>query len=296
MSLVQLLAESPALYLVVVGILSLLIGSFLNVVILRLPVMMERDWRAQAAALDGREEPPAERFNLIVPRSRCRSCGALVKAWQNIPVVSYLLLRGRCAGCGAAIGIRYPAVEAFTALASVVVAWRFGVTPEAAAALVLTWALIALSVIDIDHQLLPDALTLPLVWLGLVLSLGHGAVGVDGPLFIAPGEAIIGAVAGYLSLWSVYHLFRLLTGKEGMGYGDFKLLAALGAWLGWKMLPLIILLSAVVGAAVGITMIVATRRGREVPIPFGPYLAAAGWIALLYGETIVERYLSLMRV
>jgi len=292
MSLVELLSSMPALWLTVVGLLSLLIGSFLNVVILRLPVMMEREWRAQAAALEGREEEPGEPFNLVVPRSRCPKCGAAVRAWQNIPLLSYVLLRGRCAGCSAPIGLRYPAVEAFTALASMLVAWRFGVTPEAVAALVLTWTLIALSVIDIDHQLLPDSLTLPLLWLGLLLSLWHETAGGT-VLFQTPREAIIGAAAGYLALWSVYHLFRLVTGKEGMGYGDFKLLAVLGAWLGWQMLPLIILLSAAVGAVVGIALMIVTRRGRDVPIPFGPYLAAAGWIALLYGREIIDAYLGM---
>jgi len=292
MSLVEFLSSMPAVWLTVVGLLSLLIGSFLNVVILRLPVMMEREWRAQAAAVEGREEEATEPFNLVVPRSRCPQCGAAVRAWQNIPILSYVLLRGRCAQCATPIGLRYPIVEGFTALTSVLVAWRFGVTPEAVAALVFTWTLIALAVIDIDHQLLPDSMTLPLLWLGLLLSLWHDTAGGT-VLFQTPREAIIGAAAGYLSLWSVYHLFRLATGKEGMGYGDFKLLAALGAWLGWQMLPLIILLSAAVGAVVGIALMVFTRRGRDVPIPFGPYLAAAGWIALLYGREIIDAYLGM---
>ena len=292
MSLVELLSSMPAVWLTVVGLLSLLIGSFLNVVILRLPVMMEREWRAQAAAVEGREEEATEPFNLVVPRSRCPKCGAAVRAWQNIPILSYVLLRGRCAQCATPIGLRYPIVEGFTALTSVLVAWRFGVTPEAVAALVFTWTLIALAVIDIDHQLLPDSMTLPLLWLGLLLSLWHDTAGGT-VLFQTPREAIIGAAAGYLSLWSVYHLFRLATGKEGMGYGDFKLLAALGAWLGWQMLPLIILLSAAVGAVVGIALMVFTRRGRDVPIPFGPYLAAAGWIALMYGREIIDAYLGM---
>ena len=292
MSLVEFLSSMPAVWLTVVGLLSLLIGSFLNVVILRLPVMMEREWRAQAAAVEGREEEATEPFNLVVPRSRCPKCGAAVRAWQNIPILSYVLLRGRCAQCATPIGLRYPIVEGFTALTSVLVAWRFGVTPEAVAALVFTWTLIALAVIDIDHQLLPDSMTLPLLWLGLLLSLWHDTA-VGTVLFQTPREAIIGAAAGYLSLWSVYHLFRLATGKEGMGYGDFKLLAALGAWLGWQMLPLIILLSAAVGAVVGIALMVFTRRGRDVPIPFGPYLAAAGWIALMYGREIIDAYLGM---
>ncbi|MEJ2602345.1 MAG: A24 family peptidase [Gammaproteobacteria bacterium] len=292
MSLLELLADNPPLWLATAGLLGLVIGSFLNVVILRLPVMMERDWRAQAAAAEGREAEPEEPFNLLVPRSRCPNCGTAIRSWQNVPVLSYVLLRGRCAECATPIGVRYPVVEALTGLLSVLVAWRFGATPEALAALVFTWTLIALSVIDLDHQLLPDALTLPLLWLGLLLSLWHGTV-TGSALFVTPRDAIIGGAAGYLSLWSVYHLFRLATGKEGMGYGDFKLLAALGAWLGWQMLPLIILLSAAVGAVVGIALIVLTRRGRDVPIPFGPYLAAAGWIALMYGRQIMDSYLGI---
>jgi leader peptidase (prepilin peptidase)/N-methyltransferase len=286
-------AASPLLFVAAVFLLSLLIGSFLNVVIHRLPIMMERDWRAQCAELAN--EPAAElpegRFDLIAPRSRCPSCGAPIAAAQNIPVLSYLLLRGRCANCKARISPRYPAVELLTAVLAALAAWRFGFGWEAAAAMLLTFCLVAISAIDIDHQIIPDSISLPLLWIGLFLSLWHPVAGAE-VLFIDPKNAIVGALAGYLSLWSVYHLFRLLTGKEGMGYGDFKLLGALGAWLGWKMLPLIILLSALVGAVVGLALIAFRRHDRNVPIPFGPYLAAAGWVALVWGGQIVDWYLG----
>ncbi|MEX0976794.1 MAG: A24 family peptidase [Woeseia sp.] len=291
----ELLTGSPLLFVGLVFIVSLLIGSFLNVVIYRLPIMMEREWRAQCAAMA--EAPAAElpggRFDLVVPRSRCPSCGTPIAAWQNVPVISYLLLRGRCASCKATISRRYPAVELFTALLAAIAAWHFGFGWEALAAVLLTFCLISVSVIDIDHQIIPDSISLPLLWIGLSLSLFNPLPGAD-TLFIEPRASIVGALAGYLSLWSVYHLFRMLTGKEGMGYGDFKLLAALGAWLGWQMLPLIILLSAIVGATVGIAMIVIRRHDRNVPIPFGPYLAAAGWIAMLYGRDITDWYFGLM--
>jgi leader peptidase (prepilin peptidase)/N-methyltransferase len=293
----EVFTEAPLLFVGIVFLISLLIGSFLNVVIYRLPIMMEREWRSQcaelvkAAATDVRTDTDDGRFDLIAPRSRCPSCGAAITAIQNIPVVSYLLLGRRCANCKTSISARYPIVELTTAILAAIAAWRFGFGVEAAAAVLLTFALIAISVIDIDHQIIPDSISLPLVWIGLFLSLFHPVAGAD-VLFIDPGTAIAGALAGYLSLWSVYHLFRLLTGKEGMGFGDFKLLAALGAWLGWQMLPLIILLSAVVGASVGIAMIVIRRHDRNVPIPFGPYLAAAGWMAMLYGRQIVDWYLG----
>ena len=289
----QLLAQSPALFAALVFLFALLIGSFLNVVIHRLPIMMEREWRAQCAELATAPAPelPEGRFDLLFPRSRCPSCGALITALQNVPIVSYLVLRGRCAGCGVPISPRYPVVEGATALLAALVAWRFGFGAEAAAALLLTFALIAISVIDVDHQIIPDAISQPLIWIGLTLSLFHPLAGAE-VLFVAPQTAIVGALAGYLSLWSVYHGFRLLTGKEGMGYGDFKLLAALGAWLGWQKLPLIILLSALVGALVGIALIAFRRHDRNVPIPFGPYLAAAGWIAMLYGDGIIDWYLG----
>jgi leader peptidase (prepilin peptidase)/N-methyltransferase len=288
----ELFTQLPFLFVGLSFFLALLIGSFLNVVIYRLPIMMEREWRAQCEEIAETPagELPTGRFDLIAPRSRCPACGTQITALQNIPVVSYLLLGGKCGSCQAPISRRYPIIELLTAVMTAVVAWRFGFGWEAAAAVLMTWALIAISVIDIDHQIIPDSISLPLIWAGLFLSLFHGSAGAE-ILFIAPGTAIVGGLAGYLSLWSIYHLFRLLTGKEGMGYGDFKLLAALGAWLGWQMLPLIILLSAAVGAVVGISLIVFKRHDRSVPIPFGPYLAAAGWIAMLCGPQIIEAYL-----
>ena len=290
-----LLTESPLLFIGLAFVFALLVGSFLNVVIYRLPVMMERDWRAQCDEISASPagELPQGRFDLMVPRSRCPSCNHQITAMQNIPVISYLLLGGKCGNCKAPISRRYPAVELLTAVLTGVVAWRFGFGWEAAAAIALTWTLIAISVIDIDHQIIPDSISLPLIWSGLFLSLFHPLAGAE-ILFVDAKTAIAGGLAGYLSLWSIYHLFRLLTGKEGMGYGDFKLLAALGAWLGWQMLPLIILLSAIVGAVSGILMIVTKRHERSVPIPFGPYLAAAGWVAMLYGPQIVKRYLDYM--
>jgi len=284
---------------VVAGVLGLLVGSFLNVVIHRVPVMLEREWRAQAEEiLKGQEDlelkpdlqgDPQPRYNLVVPRSACPKCGAMITAAQNIPVLSYLWLKGKCASCGVRISMRYPLVELGTAILSALVAWKFGFVWYTAAALLLTWMLIALSGIDIDHQLLPDNMTLSLVWLGLLLSLAPMVPSIGLP--VDPRSSIIGALAGYLSLWSVYHAFRLLTGKEGMGYGDFKLFAALGAWLGWQKLLPIILLAAFTGAVIGILMIVLRGRDRNVPIPFGPYLAAAGWIALMWGDELVASYL-----
>jgi leader peptidase (prepilin peptidase)/N-methyltransferase len=290
-----LFSQSPSLFIAAAFFFALLVGSFLNVVIYRLPVMMERAWREQCDELAATpaNELPEGRFDLIAPRSRCPSCGQPITAMQNIPVLSYLLLGGKCAGCGTKIALRYPVIELLTALLSAIVAWRFGFGWEALAAIMMTWTLIAISVIDIDHQYIYDNVVLPLIWAGLALSLFH-PMETASTLFIDPKSAIVGALAGYLSLWSVYHLFRLLTGKEGMGYGDFKLLAALGAWLGWSALPLIILMSAVVGAVVGILLIVFKQHERSVPIPFGPYLAAAGWIAMLWGSDITNWYLDYM--
>lgn len=262
--------------------LGLCIGSFLNVVIHRLPRMMEQDWRLQCAELSGSEPNSTEPLNLATPPSRCPACGHRIGPLENIPVISYLILRGKCSSCGTGISPRYPLVEVFTGLISAYLAWRFGWTWQVIGALCLTWALIALTFIDFDTQLLPDAITLPLLWLGLLFNL-FGT-------FTDLQSAVIGAMAGYLALWSVYWLFKLATGKEGMGYGDFKLLAALGAWLGWQMLPAIILLSSLVGAIVGIALIVLARHGRNVPIPFGPYLAAAGVIALLWGKQLTQAY------
>lgn len=292
-----MLTASPATWIIVILVLGLLVGSFLNVVIHRLPVMMDREWKAQAQEILGPsayEPPRAENttpatYNLLVPRSACPKCGTMITAWQNIPVVSYLFLRGACANCKTKISIRYPLIELFTGVLSAAVAWKFGATWYCGAALILTWALIALSVIDFDHQLLPDDITLPLLWLGLLLSLAPMIPSLELP--VSSRDSIIGAAAGYLSLWSVYKLFKWLTGKEGMGYGDFKLLAVLGAWLGWQMLLVIILLSACVGAIVGISLVIFRGRDRNIPIPFGPYLAAAGWIALMWGDQIVGSYL-----
>ena len=293
--LVEALQSAPWLFTACVFILSLLVGSFLNVVIHRLPIMLDRQWREHARETLGEvaaaDSGPVERYNLVVPRSRCPACNTEITALQNVPVISWLVLGGKCASCKAAISPRYPIVELATAVLSAVVAWHFGWHWQTFAALVFTWALVALTVIDLDHQLLPDIITLPLLWIGLLLSLAwHPDLLPPAP--VDPASAIIGGAAGYLSLWSVYWAFKLLTGKEGMGYGDFKLFGAFGAWMGWQMLPLILLLSAFTGAVVGIALIVARGRDRNIPIPFGPYLAAAGWIALLWGPQIVGSYLA----
>jgi leader peptidase (prepilin peptidase) / N-methyltransferase len=304
MSTLEFMRASPGVLAVVCLLLGLMVGSFLNVVVHRLPVMLRRDWRAQTVEIlaewaqeqdapaavkqagSGVKalEPPAARYNLVVPRSACPACGRSIRAWENIPLLSYAALRGRCAGCRKRISPRYPLVEAFTGLISAYIGWRFGFTPATLGALIFAWALIAASCIDLDTQLLPDDITLPLIWVGLLFNLWG--------TFTTLESAVIGAIAGYLSLWSVYWGFKLATGKEGMGYGDFKLLAAIGAFLGWKMLPAVILLSSLVGAVVGIALIVLARHGRHVPIPFGPYLAAAGLIALFFGEAINRAYLD----
>jgi leader peptidase (prepilin peptidase)/N-methyltransferase len=266
------------------GILGLLVGSFMNVVIHRLPKIMEREWQDQCAEFNGETLPEREVFSLSRPRSRCPHCGHAISALENIPVLSYLALRGKCKACHAPISPRYPLVEIAAAFLAAYGAWRFGPGWQAIGAALLLWTLITLSLIDLDTQLLPDSLTLPLLWLGLLFNLnGH---------FTPLSSAVIGAMAGYLFLWSVYWLFKLATGKEGMGYGDFKLLAALGAWLGWEMLPCIILFSSVAGAVVGISLMIVTRRGRNVPIPFGPYLAMAGAITLFWGRDINSLYLG----
>ena len=274
-------------FIVAAAVFGLAIGSFLNVVIHRLPRMMENEWRAQCAEFEGKEPPDAGRYNLLVPRSQCPSCQTPIRARDNIPVLSWLLLGGKCAQCKAKISPRYPIVEVLTACLSALVAWKFGLGWATVAALVLTWTLIALVFIDADTTLLPDDLTLPLLWLGLLAHLFGLFPGVT------MRDAVIGAIAGYLVLWTVYWLFKLATGKEGMGYGDFKLLAALGAWLGWQMLLPIILASATVGALTGIALIVLRRHDRGIPIPFGPFLAAAGWLALMWGPGWVRDYLGL---
>jgi leader peptidase (prepilin peptidase)/N-methyltransferase len=286
--------QVPAIFIAVAFAFALLIGSFINVVIYRLPLMMQLEWRDQCKELQDTlpDDLPEGPFNLVVPRSRCPACGTQITAWQNIPVLSYLFLGAQCANCKASISLRYPLVEFLTAVLAAICAWHFGFGWEALMAIALTFALVAISLIDVDHQIIPDSIVVPLVWAGLLMSLFHPLAGAD-TLFVAPQEAIIGALAGYLSLWGVYQLFKLVTGKEGMGYGDFKLLAALGAWLGWGSLHIIILLSAVVGAIIGIAMIVFRGRDRQLPFPFGPYLAAAGWITLLYGDAIQNTYMDL---
>lgn len=291
MSLLELLQTVPAAFIGACLFLGLMVGSFLNVVIHRLPKMMELGWQQQCAELSRSdagvdEAPPSPAYNLIVPRSACPHCNHAISAWENIPILSYLLLRGKCKGCGAAISPRYPIIEAISGMLCAYAAWHFGFGLAAAGALLLIWALLALTAIDFDTQLLPDDITLPLLWTGLLFNL----FGV----FTNLPSAVLGAVIGYLALWTIYWLFKFTTGKEGMGYGDFKLLAALGAWLGWQMLPLIILLSSLVGAVVGITLIVALKHGRNIPIPFGPYLAGGGLIALFWGQTLTHEYLQLL--
>jgi len=284
MALIALLESSPFWLVLIASILGLSVGSFLNVVIYRLPIMMERDWQAQCDELNNQTPEITAPFTLSVPRSRCPHCNHAITAIENVPVFSYLFLGGKCKQCKAAISKRYPLIEALTGLLSGIVAWHFGFEWAGLGALLLTWSLITLTFIDIDHQLLPDSITLPLLWLGIVFNLFT--------VYTDLSSSVIGAIAGYLSLWLVFHGFKIVTGKEGMGYGDFKLLAALGAWFGWLILPSIILLSSLVGAVVGISLILFRQHGRNVPIPFGPYLAAAGWIALVWGDTITSAYLG----
>ncbi|MBX2886314.1 MAG: A24 family peptidase [Granulosicoccus sp.] len=312
--------QNTALFYSIVAVASLMVGSFLNVVIHRLPIMMERAWRDSIEEIpadslatsscndvsppiseDSAQTAPALRmengsfsnaqeseaaFNLAVPGSQCPSCDQPIKARHNIPVISYLLLRGRCASCKTNISPRYPIIELVTMLLSLVVAWKLGPGPQALLGIVVTWFLVAMSMIDFDHQLLPDSLTLPLMWIGLLCALV--------PIFADLRSAVIGAAAGYLILWSIYQLFKITTGKEGMGFGDFKLLAAIGALLGWQALPMVILLSSLVGAVVGIAIILTTGRDKNIPIPFGPYLAAAGWIAMLWGDALSDWYYGVL--
>ena len=292
-------AELPALYAGSEFLIGLVVGSFLNVVIHRVPIMLERDWRAQAAdilqpaaAVDSAPPAVEPKYNLVTPGSACPACKAPIRAWQNIPLLSWVLLRGRCAACQVKISARYPLVELATGLLSAAVAWHFGVGAAGICGLLVTWCLIPLAAIDIDHQLLPDTITLPLMWAGLLAAAVFGATpGIALP--VTPREAIIGAAAGYLSLWLVYQSYKLITGREGMGYGDFKLLAALGAWMGWTILPVVILLSAFTGAAIGIGLIVLRGRDHQLPLSYGPYLAAAGWLAMLYGQQLIDLYLRL---
>jgi len=307
-ALIELLTNNAVAFYGVVAFLGLFVGSFLNVVIHRLPMMMELSWKqsltefqrqqrweaegidlndpeAFAAAMERDPLPEPDKFNLSVPRSRCPNCGNLITWWQNVPVLSYVLLRGRCGGCKTPISARYPTIELITMVLSLFVAWHFGPSPQAVVGILFTWALVALTMIDFDHQLLPDSITLPLMWFGLIVNLGN--------VFTDIQSAVIGAALGYLILWGVFHLFKFITGKEGMGYGDFKLLAAIGALLGWQVLPMVILLSSLVGAVVGITIIVVSGRNKNIPIPFGPYLAAAGWIAMVWGDPITNAYFNL---
>jgi leader peptidase (prepilin peptidase)/N-methyltransferase len=283
MGIVSLLAASPALFVAVAGVLGLIVGSFLNVVIYRLPVMLEREWRTQCAELLGQPLSQEPTFNLWVPRSHCPQCRHPIGALANIPLLSYILQGGRCAHCRAPIALQYPVVEALSGVLAALTAWHFGYSWQAAAALLLTWGLLALSGIDLQRQLLPDSITLPFLWLGLGLAL----LGV----FTDLRAGVLGAMAGYLSLWSVYWVFRLLTGKEGMGQGDFKLLALLGAWQGWQYLPAIVILAAGVGAVLGSLLILLGGRERSAPLPFGPFLAAAGWITLIWGAPLKRAYL-----
>lgn len=285
MSFISLLQEMPHFFISLCAIVGLIVGSFLNVVIYRLPKMMEQAWRRQCAELNGERIDVATEFNVARPRSMCPNCGHQIKILENIPILSYLFLQGRCSHCHTRIPLRYPIVEAFAGIISSFIAWHFGVSLLTFAALIFAWAMIVLALIDFDTQLLPDDITLPLLWLGLIINLNTGFTDIH--------SAIVGAVTGYLILWSVFWSFKLLTGKEGMGYGDFKLLAAIGAWLGWAMLPLVILLSSLAGAIIGIGLICITGQKKDIPIPFGPYLAIGGLVALFWGNQINHAYFAL---
>jgi len=292
MTYIDLLQHNPVLYLSLIFIFGLLVGSFLNVVIYRLPVILKRQWKTDCMSFLAQENEPVpgsttsndQPFNLVVPRSRCPHCGHLITALENVPVLSFLFLRGRCRKCKTPISIRYPLIEILSASLAVFVAWKFGFSLQTAMAMLLTWALIGLSFIDYDHQYLPDNITLPFLWLGLFLNLNG--------VYVDLVSAVLGAILGYLLLWSVYQVFKMVTGKEGMGYGDFKLLAMLGAWLGWQALPAIILISTLVGSVIGVSLILFKQHNRNHPIPFGPYLAIAGWIVLLWGNEINNAYLN----
>lgn len=284
-ALINFLQESPVYFVTLVSIIGLMLGSFLNVVIYRLPRMMEREWRRQCAELRGEETIAEPVFNLATPRSACPQCQHKITPLENIPLVSYLFLRGRCAGCQSSIPLRYPLVEVLTGALSGFVAWHFGFGMATFAALIFLWAMIALTFIDIDTQLLPDSITQPLLWFGLLYNLHGGQTDIH--------SAVIGATAGYLTLWSVYWVFKLLTGKEGMGYGDFKLLAAIGAWLGWQLLPMVILFASVVGATVGVVLLLTKKHTKDATIPFGPYLASGGLLALFWGKQVNQIYLAM---
>lgn len=286
-NLVSIFVQLPAVFLSFIFVIGLLVGSFLNVVIYRLPVMMNREWRHDCHEfLELPAEKETAKFNLSTPRSRCGNCDHQISALENIPIISYLVLGGKCSSCKTSLSLQYPLVELFTGVVSFIVAWHYGVSEQTIAALILSWCLIAASGIDIGHKLLPDSITLPLLWLGILLAFFD--------VFVSLEDSVIGAMAGYLSLWSVFILFKLVTGKEGMGHGDFKLLAMLGAWVGWELLFVIILTSSVVGAFVGISMIMLKKTERSTQIPFGPYLAAAGWITLLWGNDLMRFYFSML--
>lgn len=283
--IIELFQVQPLFYLSAIFMLGLVVGSFLNVLILRLPLMLQRDWKAQCSDLLGLEaEQEAKAFNLLTPRSHCPRCQRGLRPWENIPLLSYLLLRGRCAQCGAAISPRYPLIELAAALMALMAAVRFGVSPAALFAMALGWALLALAVIDLEHQLLPDDITLPLLWLGIALNFFN--------VFTDLHASVLGAILGYGALWSVYIVYKLVTGKTGMGHGDFKLLALLGAWLGWQLLPLILISASILGALIGVGMIIFRAHDKDIPIPFGPYLAIGGWIAMLWGPAILSLYLN----
>ncbi len=286
-SVLEALATNSTLLVALCALLGLAVGSFLNVVIHRLPKMLERQWQRECAEMQGTPPAEAERYNLLVPRSACPACNRPISPLENVPILGYLRLGGKCSACGAGISIRYPIVEAMSGVLTAYVGWRYGLTWTALAAMIFVWSMIALAFIDLDTFYLPDCITLPLVWAGLLAHLFG--------LFpdVTLREGVIGAIAGYLALWSVFWLFKIATGKEGMGYGDFKLLGAIGAWLGWSALPLVILLSSMVGAVIGIAVMVARRQGRDMPIPFGPYLVVAGLIALFWGDALTDRYLEL---
>jgi leader peptidase (prepilin peptidase)/N-methyltransferase len=279
----DLLSSQPALFITLSTVFGLLIGSFLNVVIHRMPKIMEQEWHRNCAELHGEPTAAHETYNLLVPASGCPTCGHVIRAWENIPLLSYLFLRGKCSACGTGISIRYPLVEALAGLLAGLVAWQFGFSFPALMAMLFTFALVVLTFIDFDTHLLPDDITLPLLWLGLLVNLGGGFTDLQ--------SAVVGAMAGYLALWTVYWLFKFATGKEGMGYGDFKLLAAIGAWFGWQLLPAVILLSSLVGSVIGVGLIVLARHGRNTPIPFGPYLALGAIVALFFGPALARVYL-----
>ena len=284
MNIIDFFLQNTEIFYTFVTLVGLSVGSFLNVVIYRFPLMLENDWKSQCRELLELEEKPQETITLSKPASTCPQCGHKIRAWENIPVISYLLLKGKCSECQSSISLQYPLIEILTGCLSLAVAIKFGVSWQTLFALILTWSLVSMSVIDIHKQILPDDITLPILWLGLLISIYS--------IFTDPVSSIIGAAAGYMILWCIYQLFKLLTGKEGMGFGDFKLLALFGAWFGWELLPLVIILSSATGAIIGILMIVVKKHEKSTPIPFGPYLAIAGWISMMWGTQIMHWYLS----